>query len=213
MSSGGGPALPRDARQGDAVSGARARQAAAARAQASRGGRSNRSTRTKLLKLDVGWSGGMSICLIDPARAAQIFIQNLHHGLSAGRSASCRASAAGGCEPCSPSAAARGLRRSKQLLRQAERWIAGTDDPNLLALSHMVSGLAAYASGRWPESLKLTDQSSKLFRDRGSGMTISLELADYYSLRRSAGWESSWSCAGAAGRCSRRPSSGRTSSR
>ena len=47
----------------------------------------------------------------------------------------------------------------------------------------MVKGLAAYARGQWPESLKLTDQSARLFRDRGSGMTISVELADYYSLR------------------------------
>ena len=68
-------------------------------------------------------------------------------------------------------------------MRQAERWIAGSDDPNLLALYHMVNGLAAYARGRWSESLKLNDQSSTLFRDRGNGMTISLELADYYSLR------------------------------
>ena len=77
----------------------------------------------------------------------------------------------------------RGLGRSNQLLRQAERWIAGTDDPNVLALFDMVKGLAAYARGQWPESLKLTDQSARLFRDRGSGMTISVELADYYSLR------------------------------
>jgi serine/threonine protein kinase len=136
----------------------------------------------ELLKLDVGWSGGMSICLIDPARAAQIFMQNLHHGLRAGD----LYRAARPLLAVASLLAVRGrggLRRSSELLRQAERWIAGSDDPNLLALFHMVKGLAAYARGRWSESLKLNDQSSTLFRDRGNGMTISLELADYYSLR------------------------------
>ena len=124
----------------------------------------------------------MSLCLTDTARAAQIFIQNLHQGLSAGdlhRAARPLLAVASLVALRGGS----GLGRSNQLLRQAERWIAGTDDPNVLALFDMVKGLSAYAAGLWPESLKLTDQSARLFRDRGSGMTISVELADYYSLR------------------------------
>ena len=136
----------------------------------------------ELLKLDVGWSAGMSICLIDPARAAQIFIQNLRRGLRAGdlhRAARPLLAVAS----LFAIRGRRGLGQSSQLLRQAERFIAGIDDPDLLSLYYMVNGLAAYARGRWSESLKLNDQSSALFRDRCTGMTMSLEMAAYYSLR------------------------------
>ena len=139
-----------------------------------------------LLKLDVGWSAGMSLCLIDSPRAAQIFVQNLHSGLQAG-------DVGRAVRPLLAVASLlavrgrRGLRRSRQLLRQAERFMAGIDDPNLLALYYMVGGLTAYSRGRWSEALKLNDQSAALFRDRCTKMTMSLEMAAYYSLR-SLGW-------------------------
>ncbi len=139
-----------------------------------------------LLKLDVGWSAGMSLCLIDTSRAAQIFVQNLHSGLRAGDVGR----AARPLLAVASLLAVRGrggLRRSRQLLRQAERFMAGSDDPNLLALYYMVGGLAAYSRGQWSEALKLNDQSAALFRDRCTKMTMSLEMAAYYSLR-SLGW-------------------------
>jgi serine/threonine protein kinase len=135
-----------------------------------------------LLKLDVGWSAGMSLCLIDTSRAAQIFVQNLHSGLRVGDVGR----AARPLLAVASLLAVRGrggLRRSRQLVRQAERFMAGIDDPNLLALYYMVGGLAAYSRGRWSEALELNDQSAALFRDRCTKMTMSLEMAAYYSLR------------------------------
>ena len=136
----------------------------------------------ELLKLDVGWSAGMSICLIDPPRAAQIFMHNLHRGLRAG-------DVGRAARPLLAVASLlavrgrKGLLRSGQLLGQAERWMAGNDDPNLRALHDMVGGLCAYSRGQWSEALKLNDQSAALFREHCTGMTMSLEMAAYYSLR------------------------------
>ena len=137
---------------------------------------------TELLKLDVGWSAGMSLSLIDSARAAQIFVQNLIQGLRAGdllrttrpllAVASLYAVRGTG-----------GLRRYGQLLQQAEQWMAQSEDPHLQALYYMVRGLAAYAQGQWSLSLKLNDQSAALFRDHCTGVTLSVELNAYYALR------------------------------
>ena len=141
---------------------------------------------TELLKLDVGWSAGMSLSLIDSARAAQIFVQNLIQGLRAGdllrttrpllAVASLYAVRGTG-----------GLRRYGQLLQQAEQWMAQSEDPHLQALYYMVRGLAAYAQGQWSLSLKLNDQSAALFRDHCTGVTLSVELNAYYALR-ALGW-------------------------
>ncbi len=136
----------------------------------------------ELLKLDVGWSAGMSLCLIDSARAAQIFVQNLDHGLRAGDLLRMT-------RPLLAVASlyavrgTRGLSRYGELLRQAERWMARTDDPHLLASYYMIRGLAAYAQGEWSLSLKLNDQSTALFRDHCTGVTLSVELNSYYALR------------------------------
>ena len=136
----------------------------------------------ELLKLDVGWSAGMSLCLIDSARAAQIFVQNLDHGLRAGDLLRTT-------RPLLAVASlyavrgTRGLSRYGKLLRQAERWMARTDDPHLLASYYMIRGLAAYAQGEWSLSLKLNDQSTALFRDHCTGVTLSVELNSYYALR------------------------------
>ena len=46
--------------------------------------------------------------------------------------------------------------RGSVFVRQAERWLAGTEERNLLAICFMVKGLAAYAEGRWAESLGQT---------------------------------------------------------
>jgi eukaryotic-like serine/threonine-protein kinase len=134
------------------------------------------------LKLDVGWSAGMSLCLIDSARAAEIFIHNLLRGLRAGEPL--RA-----VRPLLAVAslfAVRGSRemgRYEQLLRHAEPWLARLDDPNIHTAYHLVRGLAAYSQGRWPESLEFNDRSTALARDRCVGTTMSLEMAPYYSLR------------------------------
>jgi serine/threonine protein kinase len=134
------------------------------------------------LRLDVGWSGGLSLCLIDSARAAPIFIHNLNRALKAGDPL--RATRA--LLAVSSLFAVRGqksARRYGQFLHHAEQAMARCDDPNLLALHFMTRGLAAYAMGQWSLSRELNDQSAALFRDRCTGMMISLEMAAYYSLR------------------------------
>ena len=77
----------------------------------------------------------------------------------------------------------RGVRRYDQLLRRAEQGMTLIDDPNIVALYFMSRGLAAYAMGEWSRSLELNDQSAIMFRERCTGMTMSLEMAAYYSLR------------------------------
>jgi serine/threonine protein kinase len=136
----------------------------------------------QLLKLDVGWSAGMSLCLIDSARAAAIFVQNLEDSLRAGDLLRTT-------RPLLAVAslfAVRGtghLGRYTQLLRQSEQWMARGDDPHLQALYYMVRGLAAYAQGQWKLALELNDRSTALFRDHCTGVTMSVELNALYALR------------------------------
>ena len=51
----------------------------------------------------------------------------------------------------------------------------------------MARGVAAYTQGRWPEALEQNDRSTAVYRDRCTGVEISLDLSAYYALR-SLGW-------------------------
>jgi serine/threonine protein kinase len=136
----------------------------------------------ELLKLDVGWSAGMSLSVIDSARAAQILVDNLHRGLRAGELSRATRPLLGVASLFAVRGSG-GLHRYNQLMEQAERWIAHSDDPNLLALHYLVRGLAAYAQGRWSEALTQNDRCAVLYRERCTGVAMSLDLAAYYSLR------------------------------
>jgi serine/threonine protein kinase len=136
----------------------------------------------ELQRLDVGWSAGMSLCLIDTVRAAEVAFQNLHRSLRAGevlRATRALLAASG----LFAARGRKGFRRSEQLLRFAEERIGNIDDPDLLAVYHMVRGLAAYCQGWWSDALRLNDQSVAVFRDRCKGVATSLEMAAFYSLR------------------------------
>jgi len=136
----------------------------------------------ELLRMDVGWSAGMSLCLIDSVRAAQVLVDNLHGSLKAGEVVRVTRSLLG----VAGLVAVRGTRalgRYHQLMRMAESQLEQIDDPDVLALSHMVRGLAAYAQGQWALALELNDKSAQDFRNRCTGVMTSLEMAAYYSLR------------------------------
>ncbi len=51
----------------------------------------------------------------------------------------------------------------------------------------MARGVAAYTQGRWPEALEQNDRSTAVYRDRCTGVEISLDLSAYYALR-ALGW-------------------------
>jgi serine/threonine protein kinase/tetratricopeptide (TPR) repeat protein len=136
----------------------------------------------ELLRLDVGWSAGLSLCLIDSARAAQVLVHNLNRSLRVGE-ALCVARSALAVSGLFAVRGHRGLRRFEELVRFAGPWVERLDDPSLLAVYHMARGLAAYAQGRWPQALECNDRSVAVFRDRCTGVAMSLEMAAYYSLR------------------------------
>ena len=104
----------------------------------------------ELMRMDIGWSAGMSLCLIDTAFAAQILVDNLHRSLRAGEALRAARSTIAVFNLLAVRGR-KGLRWAGELLALAEPWVGRLDDPELLAIYHMARGVAAYTQGRWPE--------------------------------------------------------------
>jgi hypothetical protein len=135
----------------------------------------------EIARLDVGWSAGMGLCLIDTTRAADIFFDNLLRSLRSGEvlRATQAMLAVSGLLAVRGSA---GLPASRRLMRSAEAWLARRDDPTLLALQCMARGLVAHCQGQWSDSLALNDQGAAIFRERCTGVATSLDISAFFSL-------------------------------
>jgi hypothetical protein len=135
----------------------------------------------EIARLDVGWSAGMGLCVIDTTRAAHIFLDNLRRSLRAGEVL--RATQA--LLAVSAFMAVRGrsgLGASRRLMTAAETRMARVDDPTLLALHSLAKALFAHCQGRWAESLAFNDRGAAIFRERCTGVATSLDISAFFSL-------------------------------
>jgi hypothetical protein len=134
-----------------------------------------------IARLDVGWSAGMGLCLIDMARAAQILFDNLLRSLRAGDvlHATQAMLAVSGFIAVRGRA---GVGFSRRLMQSAEQQMVCLDDPTLVALHCMVKGLVALCHGDWSVALALNDRGAMIFRERCTGVATSLDISAYFSL-------------------------------
>ena len=134
----------------------------------------------------------MSLCLIDPARAAQIFIQNLHHGLRAGRRARVPLVHCWRSPVCSPSAAAGDSVGRIQLSGRPNAGSPARTTPICSPCTTWSVGWPPIRAGNGPSRSKLNDQSSSLVsRPLHRDDDVARDGGLLFTAGRSAGWETS----------------------
>jgi serine/threonine protein kinase len=134
-----------------------------------------------ILRLDVGWSAGMGLCMIDTARGAHTLFDYLHRSTSAGdvfHSIQSMLAVAAFTAVSGRS----GLGLSRRLIELAEGCLASNDDPTLEAVYHMAKGMIAFSQGNWPESLEHNDRGARVQRERCTGVSTSIEVSAFFSL-------------------------------
>ncbi|MEP6571017.1 MAG: hypothetical protein ABJC10_14700, partial [Acidobacteriota bacterium] len=81
--------------------------------------------------------------------------------------------------------AARGgkeVERAAQIARQAEELAQKVNHPHAIALSTWAHGVCAYLAGTWRKAAELCEHASEVLRDRCTGVTWELTVANRYRL-------------------------------
>jgi len=135
----------------------------------------------EISRLDVGWSAGMGLCLIDTARAAQILFDNLLRSLRGGDMLHVTQAMLAVSVLMAVSGPA-GIRFSRRLMQSAEHSMGRIDDPTVVALHFMAKGLVAHCQGQWADALAFNDRGVAIFRERCTGVATSLDISAHFSL-------------------------------
>ena len=135
----------------------------------------------EVARLDIAWSAGMGLSMIDTPRAAQILCDNFLRALRAGSALH----AAQAMFAVSVFIAIRFPSRlgfSRRLLRSAEDLMGSVKDPTLVALDFMTKAFLAYCQGEWSDALASFDRAGLIFREECTGVATSLDISAYFSL-------------------------------
>jgi hypothetical protein len=135
----------------------------------------------QLLRIDTCWSVLTGLALADTARSAEVSARHVLLALDAGEPY--RIARALAMEGAFVSiGGGRSARRAAALI-QRSRAIAETEDnPHAIALSTLMAGAAAIATGHWNKAGSLGEEALQILRDRCVGVTWELSLAHIVSL-------------------------------
>jgi len=75
-----------------------------------------------------------------------------------------------------------GVERAAQIARRAEELSQRVGHPHAIGLSIWSRGVGAYLSGNWPQAADLCERASEVLRDRCTGVTWELTIANRYKL-------------------------------
>ncbi|QEH36217.1 Serine/threonine-protein kinase PknB [Aquisphaera giovannonii] len=135
----------------------------------------------ELGRIDVCWSAGVGLSVVDTVRGADFQARGLLLALDAGEPS--RIARALSME-AAHSASIGGSRRREtgRLLAIAEELSRRVDSPHALGMVTMARGVAAYLEGRWAEAQRGCDEAEAILRDRCTGVTWEINTANAFSL-------------------------------
>jgi hypothetical protein len=134
-----------------------------------------------LTRIDVCWSAGMGLSVVDTIRGADFQARGLLLSLKAGEPSRIARSLAmevahqastGGSKP----------KPRARLLEMAEGLAHRVDDPYALAMVTLARGVAAYLEGRWHDARESCDEAETIFRDRCTSVAWELDTANAFAL-------------------------------
>ena len=142
---------------------------------------SSRITHDDRFRIDACWSITVGLAMVDPIRAADFNARQLHWALRIGDPYRVARALAleGGFTVLVPV----GVGRSPQELYRRAEALAGSGGQHYIrALTSLWAGIAAFLTGRWAETTDYCGRAVTLLRDRCTGVTWELNLAQNFFL-------------------------------
>lgn len=134
-----------------------------------------------LMRIDVCWSAGAGLSVVDTIRGADFQARGLLLSLAAGEpSRIARALAMEASHTASAGGANR--KTSARLLGRVEELVARVEHPYSLGMVAMARGVSAYLEGRWTLAQTECDRAASIFRDRCTGVAWELDTTQAFAL-------------------------------
>ncbi|HTQ44711.1 MAG TPA: protein kinase [Polyangiaceae bacterium] len=134
-----------------------------------------------LTRIDVCWSAGVGLDVVDHIRGADFQTRTLLLSLQAGEPL--RVARALAMESAViASVGGRGASRAKYLLSSARELAERIGDPKALALVRMVAGSNAFMIGEWQRAIDCFDEAAPLLRDRCTGVAWEVDSMGNFRL-------------------------------
>ncbi|MDG3005014.1 serine/threonine-protein kinase [Paludisphaera mucosa] len=141
----------------------------------------SRAPPSALTRIDVCWSAGVGLSVVDTIRGADFQARGLLLSLAAGEpSRIARALAMEAAHAASTGGSNR--RRTERLLATAESLARRVEHPYPLGMVTLARGVSAYLEGRWRLAQAQCDEAEAVFRDRCTGVAWERNTADAFSL-------------------------------
>jgi hypothetical protein len=133
-----------------------------------------------LTRIDVCWSAGVGLSVVDTIRGADFQARGLLLSLKSGAPSRIARSLA--MEVAHRASAGGSTRKSSaRLLEMAESLARRVDDDYTSAMVTLARGVAAYLEGRWREARVECDRAATIFRDRCTGVAWELDTASAFA--------------------------------
>jgi eukaryotic-like serine/threonine-protein kinase len=136
---------------------------------------------TDLTRIDVCWSAGAGLSVVDTIRGADFQARGLLLSLAAGEpSRIARALAMEAAHAASTGGSNR--RTTTRLLDRAGELASRVEHPYALGMVALARGVSAYLEGRWSLAQLECDRAETIFRDRCTGVAWELDTAHAFAL-------------------------------
>jgi hypothetical protein len=134
-----------------------------------------------LMRLDICWSAGIALGLVDSLRGADFQARHLLLALRAGepyRVARALAMESGYVAL----AGSKGAERCKRLQDAASTLAERIGHPHAMGLTKLMGGIGAFLQGQWRAACDKTEAAQSIFRDKCTGVAWELDNARLYPL-------------------------------
>jgi serine/threonine protein kinase/tetratricopeptide (TPR) repeat protein len=141
----------------------------------------DRIAASDLTRIDVCWSAGVGLSVVDTIRGADFQARGLLLSLDSGEPS--RIARALAMEVAHRASAGGSNRKtSARLLEMAESLARRVDDAYTSAMVTLARGVAAYLEGRWQDAQRDCDRAQSIFRDHCTGVAWELDTASAFAL-------------------------------
>src|SRR5262249_7322642 len=134
-----------------------------------------------LIRIDVCWSAGAGLSVVDTIRGADFQARGLRLALAAGESSRiARALAMEAAHAASAGGANR--KATARLLDRAGELAGDLEHPYAPGMGTLAPGVSAYLEGQWALAQRECDRVEAIFRDRCTGVAWELDTANAFAL-------------------------------
>jgi hypothetical protein len=135
----------------------------------------------ELFRIDICWAVAAGLGAVDLIRGADFHCRHLLLALRAGEPFRvARAMSFEAAQSASRGGSSR--KRTLQIAQRAEELAQKVGHPHAIGLATWASGVAAYLVGHWKKSADVCEQAAEILRDRCTGVTWELAIAQRFML-------------------------------